>query len=162
MLRWMMYDQKTGDQKFIEMMRDFVKGHANQNASTESFKAYVDKHMKPAMDLEGNKRMDWFFRQWVYGTEIPRYKMEYWYEPAGGSEVSLNFTITQSDVSPTFKMIVPVYVDFDGNIVRLGDVSISGSGTSQVYKVKLPRRPKRVMINYYNDVLATESLNSAK
>ncbi len=162
MLRWMMYDQKTGDLKFIEMMRDFVKGHVNQNASTESFKAYVDKHMKPAMDLEGNKRMDWFFRQWVYGTEIPRYKMEYWYEPAGGSEVSLNFTITQSDVSPTFKMIVPVYLDFDGNIVRLGDVSISGSGTSQVYKLKLPRKPKRVMINYYNDVLATESLSSAK
>src|SRR5262249_10366637 len=77
MLRWMMYDPKTGDQRFKAMMHDFVKSHFNNNASTESFKAIVERHMTPEMDLDGTKRMDWFFANWVYGTEVPRYKLDY-------------------------------------------------------------------------------------
>jgi aminopeptidase N len=77
MLRWMMYDRQNGDQKFIEMMRYFIKSHYDQNATTESFKAIVEKHMKPSMDIDANKRMDWFFAQYVYGTEIPRYRFDY-------------------------------------------------------------------------------------
>jgi len=29
------------------------------------------------MDVEGNGRMDWFFNEWVDGTEIPTYRFEY-------------------------------------------------------------------------------------
>src|SRR2546425_602641 len=77
MLRSMMYDPKTGDEAFIRMMHEFVRSHLNQNASTESSKEVADKHMTAAMDVEGNKRTDWFFAQWIYGTEIPRYKFDY-------------------------------------------------------------------------------------
>ena len=35
----------------------------------------VEKHMTPEMDVEGNHRIDWFFNEWVYGTEIPRYRV---------------------------------------------------------------------------------------
>jgi len=160
MLRWMMFDTKTGDKQFIDMMRDFVKSHTHENASTESFKYFVERHMKPGMDLDGNRRMDWFFNQWVYGTEIPRYKLEYSLTEDGGT--MLSGTLTQSDVPPGFKMLVPIYLDFDGNVMRLGEIAITGSVTSQPFQVKLPRKPKRVMINYHNDVLATESLNVAK
>ena len=37
----------------------------NRNASTESFRRGVEKHMRPAMDLGGNGKMDWFFSEWV-------------------------------------------------------------------------------------------------
>ena len=70
MLRSIMNDRKTGDQPFIVMMRDFVKTHFNKNASTESFKKVVEKHMTKRMDLDGNGKMDWFFDQWVYGTAV--------------------------------------------------------------------------------------------
>ena len=162
MLRWMMYDRQTGDQKFIEMMRDFVKSHNHENASTESFKFIVEKHMKPGMDLEGNKRMDWFFSQWVYGTEIPRYKLEYSLAAAEDGATMLTGTLTQSDVSPGFRMLVPIYLDFDGNVMRLGEIAVAGSVTTQPFQVKLPRKPKRVLINYHHDVLATESVSVAK
>jgi hypothetical protein len=85
------------------MMHDFVKTYHHQNASTESFKAIVDKHMIPRMDMEGNKKMDWFFNQWVYGTEIPRYKLDYTLTPESDRKVILKGTVTQSDVSPYFK-----------------------------------------------------------
>jgi hypothetical protein len=161
MLRWMMYDRQTGDQKFIAMMHDFVKTHFNQNASTESFKATVEKHMTPGMDLEGNKRMDWFFRQFVYGTEVPRYRFDYTLTPEGEG-VILKGKLTQSEVSDGFKMSVPVYLDFDGRVVRLGEMRIAGNTTTPEFSVKLPKRPKRVLINYHHDVLASASESVGK
>jgi hypothetical protein len=162
MLRWMMYDPKTGDQQFIAMMRDFVKSHFNNNASTESFKAIVEKHMTPQMDLDGNKRMDWFFGQWVYGTEIPRYRFDYSLTPDSDGKVILRGTVTQSDVSPNFKMIVPIYLDFGKGIARLGSAPVMGNMTTKEFEVKLPEKPRRVMINYYQDVLAYDSVSAGK
>ncbi|HEY8460260.1 MAG TPA: M1 family aminopeptidase, partial [Blastocatellia bacterium] len=162
MLRWMMYDRKTGDEKFKAMMRDFVKSHFNDNASTETFKAVVEKHMTPQMDLDENKRMDWFFNQWVYGTEIPRYRFDYSLTPESDGKVTLRGKLTQSDVSQNFKMIVPVYLDFGKGIVRLGMIPVMGNMTTEEFAIKLPEQPKRVMINYYHDVLATESVSAGK
>jgi hypothetical protein len=162
MLRWMMHDRQTQDQKFIAMMRDFVKSHFNDNASTESFRSIVEKHMTPQMDLDGNKRMGWFFSQWVYGTEIPRYKFEYSLTPESDGKVTLRGKVTQSDVSPNFKMVVPLYVDFGKGVIRLGTIPVMGNMTTDEFPVKLPERPKRVMINYHHDILAHESVNVGK
>ncbi len=162
MLRWMMYERKTGDQRFIEMMRDFVRTHFHRNASTESFKRVVEKHMKPSMNLDGNGRMDWFFNQWVYGTEVPRYRFDYALTPQPDGQVLLTARLTQSEVSPNFKMLVPIYLDFGGKPMRLGDINITGSTTTPEFKVMLPQRPKRVLINAHHDVLAVESLSVGK
>jgi Peptidase family M1 domain len=164
MLHEMMYDRQNGDKAFIAMMQDFVKTHYNGNASTESFKKIVDKHMIPQkMDLAGNKKMDWFFNQWVYGTEVPRYRLDYTLTPQDDGKCLLTFKVTQSDVSEGFRMPVPIYLDLDGSkIVRLGDVRMFGSSTSEEIKVPLPQKPKRVLINANYDVLATESVSVGK
>ena len=163
MLRWMMYDRQTGDQKFIAMMQDFVKTHFNENASTESFKAIVEKHMLPTMDLGRDKTMNWFFIQWVYGTEIPRYRLEYSLTPESDGKTLLTGKVTQSDVSDQFRMAVPVYLDFDGGkVMRLGSIPVQGNSTTGEFKVKLDQKPKRVLINYHHDILATESVSVGK
>ena len=162
MLRAIMYDQKTGDQQFIAMMHDFVKTHYNQNASTESFKRMVEKHMTPRMDFDNNKRMDWFFNEWVYGTDLPRYRLEYTMAPEPDGKVMLKMTVTQSGVSENFKMLVPIYLDFDGKWVRLGLANITGNSTTPELKVRLPQRPKRVVLNAFQDVLAVESVSEQK
>jgi hypothetical protein len=155
MLRYLMQDPKTGDQDFIGMMHDFVATYTNRNASTEDFKLIVEKHMKPGMDLEGNRRMDWFFREWVYGTEIPSYRLNYSLTPGDGGTVTLTGTVTQSDVGPAFKMRVPLYAEFDGRMARLGFVPVAGSSTTQEFKVKLPKKPKRVVLCANYDILAS-------
>jgi aminopeptidase N len=58
MIRMMMRDRQTGDQRFKETMQDFVKTYGGKAATTEDFKAIVEKHMAPEMDLEGNHRLD--------------------------------------------------------------------------------------------------------
>ena len=159
MLRYLMQDPKTGDKDFIDMMHDFVATYTNRNASTEDFKAMVEKHMKPAWDLDGNGRMDWFFHEWVYQTDLPSYRLDYSLAPAEGGKVMLTATVTQSDVSAAFKMRIPVYAEFDGHMTRLGWVPVTGSATTKEFKVKLPKKPKRVVLCAYYDVLASSITN---
>jgi hypothetical protein len=163
MLHQMMHDRKTGDDAFIAMMQDFVKTYYNSNASTEAFKNIVDKHMLEKMNLAGDKKMDWFFMQWVYGTEIPRYRLDYTLTPEADGKCLLSFKVTQSDVSQGFRMPVPIYLEFDGGkLVRLGEVKMFGSATTDEIKVPLPQKPKRVLINANYDVLASESVSVGK
>jgi hypothetical protein len=152
MLRMMMYSaQKGGDQRFQEMMKDFVKTHFNQDVSTEDFKAIVEKHMTPEMNVTGNGKMDWFFNQWVYGTQVPAYKLEYKVSPDG----MLNGKVTQSGVSDDFVMLVPLYVDMGKGWAKLGAARMTGNRTIDIKDLKLPAVPKRVAVCAMNDVLAT-------
>ena len=161
MLRALMWDAKTHDENFIAMMHDFVKTYTHRNASSEGFAAIVAKHMTPAMDLDGNHRMDWFFNEWVYDTELPRYRLQYTITPEKEGTFLLKAALTQSEVSDRFKMIVPVFDDIDGSIALLGTVAIQGSRTNE-FQVHLPRKPKRVLLNVYHDVLAAESASEQK
>ena len=72
MIRMVIYDRQAGDQRFKETIHDFVRTYAGQSATTENFKAVVEKHMTAGMDLDGNHKMDWFFNEYVYGTQLPR------------------------------------------------------------------------------------------
>ena len=41
----MMWDRQSGDERFKETMRDFVTTYNGSAATTEDFKAMVEKHM---------------------------------------------------------------------------------------------------------------------
>lgn len=156
MLRMLMRDEKTGDQDFMALMQDYVKSYLYKSASTEGFKRIVDKHMKPSLDVAGNHRADWLFNDWIYGTGLPRYHLEYTAKPAEGGKVTFEGKLTQSDVPRDFLMSVPLYMDFDGHWVEVGRVKVLGDMTAQV-KVNLPKAPKRVSLNVNHDVLAAEA-----
>ena len=163
MIRMMMYDQRGGgDKKFIAMMSDFIKTHFNKDVSTEDFKRIVEKHMTPQMDIDENKRMDWFFNQWVYGVDVPAYRMEYSMSTSGDGKAIVNATITQSGVSKDFVMLVPVYADFGKGWVRLGAAVINGNSSTDLKNLKVPEMPKRLAVAAMNDVLATSIENSKK
>ena len=155
MLRSVMWDAKTNDEKFIQMMHDFVATHLYKSASTANFQAVVEKHMTPTMDLAGNGKMDWFFNEWVYGTDVPRYKFDYTLVPEADGKTRLKASLTQSEVSDAFMASVPIYLELDaGRIARLGAVVMKGNSTNPNLELVLPVKPRRVMINQNFDVLA--------
>jgi hypothetical protein len=159
MIRMMMWSPKDGDARFIATMHDLVESYKFQAATTEDFKAVVERHMSPQMDLDGNHRMDWFFNEYVYGMDLPAYHFESQLTQ-NGDAVGLHFKLAQSEVPADFKMLVPVYLELaDGKVMRLGSVSIRGVSTidKTVQMPKLPSQIKRVMINYNYDVLAIEN-----
>jgi hypothetical protein len=159
MIRMMMWSPKTGDDNFKAMMHDFVDTYRLKVATTEDFKAIVEKHMTPEIDLDRNHRMDWFFNEYVYGTELPHLHFESQVTPQGDG-LSLHFKITQSGVSDAFKMLVPITFEFaDGRLMRVGVIMIQGNKTIEK-TAQLPKMPgtvKHISINYLHDVLAIEN-----
>jgi hypothetical protein len=154
MLRSLLYaDQGSGnrDQVFIDMMHDFIESHHDVPASTESFKAIVEKHMPKSLDLQQNGRLDWFFSEWVYGTQVPRYQFKYDVQHDGG-KLHVRAEITQSEVDEHFAMFVPVFADFGNGMVRLAQVPVIGNSTRKIDFV-LDRQPKKVALNAYKDIL---------
>lgn len=162
MLRMMMFDNTkgTGDARFIEMMKDFTASHYNKDVSTEDFKQIVEKHMLPSMNLTGNGKMDWFFDEWVYGTDVPSYDLEYKIDNKDG-KVILSGKVTQSNVSDKFIMSVPLYADFGKGWVKLGAAKIVGNNSVEINGVQLPAKPKKVVVAALQDVL-TEKISDKK
>lgn len=163
MIRMMMYNKNASDpdERFKTMMQDFIKSHYNQEASTEDFKKSVEKYMTNDMNLAGTGNMDWFFDQWVYGTEVPAYTFEYQIGSANGKP-TLSGHITQSGVSENFRMLVPVWVDYGKGPVRLGSATLIGNSSVDLTNVPLPAQPKKVAICMLNDVLATSVQNTKR
>ena len=138
-LRWMLRDQTSQDPdaRFIAMMQEFTKTYANQAASTEDFKAVVEKYMTSAMDVEGNHKMNWFFRQYVYGTGIPQYKMKYELSNGDEGKIKVSLTVTRlNDMGPEWLDIVPLYSQgVDKKMTRLGWLTIRGPEMKSEFQV---------------------------
>jgi aminopeptidase N len=156
MLRSLMYADQTAsgnpDQAFIDMMHDFIETHQTAPASTESFKAIAEKHMTKQMDLQQNGHLDWFFNEWVYGTQVPKYSFKYDMESEGGEKTKVKVEITQSEVDQNFAMFVPVFADFGKGMVRLGQVALAGNSTRAAI-FHMDSKPKKIALNAYKEIL---------
>jgi hypothetical protein len=153
MLRMMLFDSQSQDpeQNFKAMMQDFCQTYDNKAASTEDFKAIVEKYMIRSMDLDGNQKMNWFFNQYVYGTGIPQYNFAYsMSENAGKWQVS--GTVSQSGVPEGWKDSLPVSMRFQGRSVRLGSLIVKGKVSP--FQFILPVKPDKIMIDENEDTLA--------
>jgi hypothetical protein len=65
--------------------------------------------------------------------------------------------LTQSGVDAKFRMLVPIYLEMDdGKLFALGRARLVGNSTveDRVPIKGLKTKPKRALVNYYDDVLA--------
>jgi hypothetical protein len=157
MIRMMMHENSAGDQRFKEMMQDFVNTYRGKAATTEDFKAVVEKHMTKPMDMENNHKMDWFFNEYVYGTQLPSYKFNYSFDASPEGDVVMTYDLTQSNVDKDFRMPVPIYLELEeGHFMMLGRAPLTGNATDsgRVPLKGLKTKPRRALINYFDDVLA--------
>jgi len=155
MLRMMIYDPRNGnnpEQRFKEMMHDYCATYANKAASTEDFKAIVEKHMSAPMDLENNHRMDWFFRQYVYGTGIPKYEFHYDVQDGGGGQFKVSGAVTRTGGPETWMDVLPLYVHQGKESRRVG--SLRAAQKTSPFQFMLPFRPDKVSLNDNEDTLA--------
>lgn len=156
MLEMMYWTPQYGQKPFQAAMHDFMATYRNRPATTEDFKAVMERNLPPWLDLDRNHRLDWFFDAYVYGTEIPHYAVTSEFAQKG-DEVSVHIKLTQSGVSSGFKMMVPLYVEMEDKQVKLlGHVAMQGSATvDQTLNLgKMAGQPKRILANCNYDVLS--------
>jgi hypothetical protein len=156
----MMWDGSSPkpDERFIALMQDFTRTYGGKLATTADFQSVVERHMTPGMNATGDGKMDWFFNQWVHGTEIPRYKADLKVAAGEAGKYRITGTIAQQEVSKDFRALVPIYVEFSKTeSARVGVVPLVGQATVPVdVQIALPKKPKRVLINARGEVLARD------
>jgi hypothetical protein len=152
MLRMMMWEANGGDKRFLLMLKALAAKYANGFLTTQDFKNHVEIYMTPKMDLRENKKMDWFFDQWVYDTQLPCYALDYKITEIKG-KFQAELKVKQSQVSNDFIMVVPVYGVFGKRTIRICQVRLEGNEESQRITIPLPERPKKLLLCAQHDVL---------
>ncbi|MGA7615152.1 MAG: M1 family aminopeptidase [Thermoanaerobaculia bacterium] len=156
MLRMLMRDPHAAnpDEAFARMLQDFVATENGKSPSTADFQKFVERAMTPQM-AAGTGSMQYFFDQWVYGTDVPSLESKLTAEKQPDGMYRIHGTITQSEVSPTFRTVVPIYLEFGRDQrVKVGAALLIGNQSGSVDStLKLPEAPKRVAINLMHDVL---------
>ena len=64
--------------------------------------------------------MNWFFNEYVYGTQLPSYKMDSSFDIGADGDVVMNIKMTQSNVTDSFRMLVPIYLELPSGMFFLG------------------------------------------
>ena len=145
MIRMMMLDLKTmSEDRFEAMMRDFYKSYRGKNASTEDFKTVLQKHVK--------EDMTWFFRQWVYDTQIPQYTFSFTREKLADGKVKVHCRVRQEGVDQDFQMVVPLKIEFAGNRFLRLRARVKGP-LSEFDLPPLPLQPDKIIFNDLDAVL---------
>ncbi|HKV49218.1 MAG TPA: M1 family aminopeptidase [Candidatus Acidoferrales bacterium] len=153
MLRMMLFDPRAKDQdaRFKAMMQDFTQTYDGKAASTEDFKTIAEKHMVPTMDIDGNRKLDWFFKQYVYGTGYAHYNFSTTIQPSNG-KWDVTGTITRSGVPEDWKDILPFYAHISGRVIPIGWLLVRKD--SETFNLTLPVKPDKVTVNDNDDILA--------
>ncbi|MBZ5597075.1 MAG: hypothetical protein LAN83_02025 [Acidobacteriia bacterium] len=148
MLHFLFSDPTGGnDDRFYQMMKDFVQANRNGAATTESFFALASQRFvqTPIGQKYGFTDLDWFLQQWVYRTEIPSYRLEYHLEPRPGGGTLFSGTLYQEGVPVDWVMPLPILFDFgDGKGAR---GTICARGPMSTVKIGLPAEPKKVLLD---------------
>ncbi|MGC1688074.1 MAG: M1 family aminopeptidase [Candidatus Acidiferrales bacterium] len=153
MLRVMLREPnaKSPDAKFEQMLRSALDDHRFQPVTTNDLQHAAEKRMTPAMDLEGNHRLDWFFEEWVRDTGIPRYSVEFQTRPRGQGFL-VTGKLKQDDVPDYFTEAIPLYATRAGvKPTLLGTVTTTSPETS--FHFTSTFKPGKIVIDLQNTIL---------
>ena len=149
MLRMMLRDPqaKDPDARFVALLRGLAESHRDAALTTGDLQSAVEKVMLPGMDLEGGHSMGWFFDQYVRGTGIPQYKVDFTVQHAAkGEQFVVKGVLHQSNVPDDFLARVPFYVSYiGGKPILLGHVTTTGADTAFRFTTRVS--PKHILID---------------
>src|SRR5262249_14419848 len=130
------------DARFLAMLKEFAEVYSGRAASTWDFRHLAEKYF--------GKNLDWFFEQWVFGTGLPAYSVEYKTETSG-NDFTIEGTIMQTGVPDGFIMPVPLYADGQ----YLGRVQVGD--TDGTFRFRAGKKPERLVIDPEMTILTTAS-----
>src|SRR6202158_782998 len=117
---------KDPDARFIDLLRSLDSKYASKPLSTADLQHEVESVMTPGMDLEGGRSMEWFFAQWVRGTGVPHYRVEFSVRHSEKGFM-VHGKLFQRGVPRSFIAPVPLYANTGGgHPTQLGVVVAAG------------------------------------
>jgi hypothetical protein len=136
---------KNPDARFDALLHTLVTKYAYRALSTPDLQHEVEAVMTPSMDLEGGRSMEWFFEQWVRGTGVPKYRVEFSVH-AGEKGYVVRGKLYQDDVPRSFIAPVPLYAGSSAaHATFLGVVVAAGPETSFHFTTQIA--PRKILID---------------
>lgn len=97
----------VGDTKYSEILKAYGEKFKYGNATTQDFRSVVDSVM--------NDTFDYYFEQWVYQPEHPKYEYGYQVENLGSENYILDLQVRQTQrYGPLFSMPVDLKLTYIG------------------------------------------------
>jgi hypothetical protein len=145
MLRNMMMDLNTMDEgAFISMLQDFYVTYRGKEISTDDFKRIVEQHI--------GENMDWFFQQWIYGSDIPTYCVSHrTFEQPDGTYLT-RLRVTQKNVPDDFKMYVPLTIRYKDEHAKR--IRLTIDKPFEEFSIRSASKPEEIVFNDFSSVLA--------
>lgn len=145
MLRNMLLNLETmNEDAFLGALAEFYTTYKKRRATTEDFIRIAEKHAKTDLD--------WFFNQWVYGTEIPTYTYAWKKQRQADGTWKVRLRVQQTNVSESFRMYVPIKVISKNDAVYRLRMLMTGS-VAEVDLPLFPDEPDEVDFNDLASVL---------
>ena len=131
-----------GDDKFLEVLKDYAQGRVWKTATTEDFRDIVEK-------VTG-KNLGYFFLQWVESSGAPEFKLEYTVYRTQVPKEGFRVMGKISQDMDTFRMPVELKIETDG---KPEQQRIEVVGTSSEFSVDTFGKPSNIVIDPDNLVL---------
>jgi hypothetical protein len=143
---------KDPDARFVALLHTLVSKYARKALTTADLQREVEAVMTPRMALEGGHSMEWFFDEYVRGTGIPHYKVQF---TSHGSEKGFQIRgkLLQDGVPRSFIAPVPIYATtpIPGRTVYLGTVVATGDETNFTFTSAI--QPHKLLIDPHMTLL---------
>lgn len=147
MLRYLMFDiEKNSDRTFLRFMNEFSYLADSTPISTAAFEKLAEQYY--------GHPLGWFFDQWVYSRNIPRFDVKYSIE-AQGDQWVVKGTVGTRDMLPSFTMPVICRVTFEDETTILLRQTVT-SGQTSFTVGPYPTKPKEFVFNEFFSVLGHE------
>ncbi len=151
MLRQPAANGKDPDARFIRLLHTLVSKYARKALTTADLQREVEAVMTPRMDLEGGRSMEWFFDEYVRGTGIPHYKVQF---TSRNTEKGFQIRgkLLQGGVPRSFIAPVPLYTTTTlGRTIFLGTVVATGEETN--FTFTSAAQPHKLLIDPHMTLL---------
>jgi hypothetical protein len=141
---------KDPDARFAALLHTLAGKYAYRALSSADLQREIEAVMTPAMDLDGGRSMEWFFEDWVRGTGVPHYRVEFSVHRSEKGFL-VRGKLFQSGVLRSFIAPVPLYANAGGHSTQLGVVAAAGPETTfqfttQVVPNKITIDPRMTLL----------------
>jgi hypothetical protein len=155
MLRHIMLDfEEMQERKFRKMLNEVYSIFENKTISTKDLKNIIEYYTE--------ENMDWFFKQWIYESDIPKYNV--YYKILVGpirKKFSVIFYVEQNNVNDDFQMYIPVCIEGTKNNIYRERFLVKGKKSSYIIP-NLSFYPTKVIFNDFNAVLCDFNIQEWK
>ena len=135
----------VGDDKFFKILQTYVDSrNAYGNALTEDFKVVAEQ-------IYGQK-LDYFFKQWIFGENYPKYKFQWSSQPLADGTFRVKTDVSQpTNTNPIF-FTMPIQLRVP---IGLGDtiITVFNDKQNQTFEFILKVKPTSVIFDPNNLII---------